>query len=111
MTLADVILDTEEIYFQIGRTIIGRYGKTFEWSLKSRLMGMPWNEACELLIETLELPVSPDEYFQQAKELHVQYRTVSSHGPFHHDVFYLMLFPTFSISSWKQKCCLVSSGC
>jgi pseudouridine 5'-phosphatase len=65
----DIVLDTEEIYFEIGRTIIARYGKTFEWSLKSRLMGMPWNEAVDLLLETLDLPITRDEYIAEAKSL------------------------------------------
>jgi pseudouridine 5'-phosphatase len=64
-----VVLDTEEIYFQIGRQIIGQYGKTFEWSLKSRLMGMPWNEAVDLLLETLELPITREEYINHAKKM------------------------------------------
>lgn len=67
-----ICVDTEEIYFDIGRAVIGKYGKTFEWSLKSRLMGMPWNEAVDLLLETLGLPITREEYIEQAaKHVHL----------------------------------------
>ena len=30
-----LLLDTERFYTQVTQTIVGRYGHTFDWSLKS----------------------------------------------------------------------------
>lgn len=35
-----LLLDTELIYSRVTQEIVARYGKTYEWSLKSRMIGM-----------------------------------------------------------------------
>ena len=34
-----LLLDTEPFYTEVTQAVVGRYGHTFEWSLKSRMMG------------------------------------------------------------------------
>lgn len=61
-----LLLDTEQIYFDIGKEISSRYGKELKWELKRSLMGLPWNEGVDLLISTLDLPITRDEYIKEA---------------------------------------------
>ena len=61
-----LLLDTEEIYFDIGKQISSRYGKEFTWEVKKSLMGLPWNEGVDLLISSLDLPITRDEYIKEA---------------------------------------------
>jgi pseudouridine-5'-monophosphatase len=60
--LDGVLLDTEKLYTEATQSVVGRYGKTFDWSLKSLMMGRHEREAAELLVQTLELPITADEY-------------------------------------------------
>ena len=34
-----LLLDTESVYTQVTQEIVGRFGCTFDWSLKSQMMG------------------------------------------------------------------------
>ena len=60
--LDGVLLDTEKLYTEATQSVVGQYGKTFDWSLKSLMMGRHEQEAAELLVETLELPITAEEY-------------------------------------------------
>jgi pseudouridine-5'-monophosphatase len=63
--LDGVLLDTEKLYTEATQTVVGEYGKTFEWSLKSLMMGRHELEAAELLVRTLELPITAEEYLRR----------------------------------------------
>ncbi|HKO49246.1 MAG TPA: HAD-IA family hydrolase [Polyangiaceae bacterium] len=60
--LDGVLLDTEKLYTEATQCVVGEYGKTFDWALKSQMMGRHEREAAELLVKTLELPISAEEY-------------------------------------------------
>ncbi len=64
--LDGVLLDTEKLYTEATQSVVGPYGKTFDWSLKSSLMGRHEREAAELLVKTLELPITAEEYLRRA---------------------------------------------
>jgi len=64
--LDGVLLDTEKLYTEATQRVVGQYGKTFDWSLKSRMMGRHELEAAELLITTLDLPITAEEYLRRA---------------------------------------------
>lgn len=51
----------------VTQSILDRYGKKFEWSVKSKLMGLPPIEATTVLIESLGLPMTPQEYLTEAQ--------------------------------------------
>lgn len=51
-----LLLNTESIYTQVTEIIVQRFGQTFTWSLKSKMMGMKALDACELLVKELQLP-------------------------------------------------------
>lgn len=63
--LDGVLLDTEKLYTQATQTVVGEFGKTFDWSLKSQMMGRHELEAAALLVDTLELPITPEEYLRR----------------------------------------------
>ena len=63
--LDGVLLDTEPLYTQVTQEIVGRYGKTFDWSIKSQMIGRPSLESARTLVAALELPISPEEYLSE----------------------------------------------
>lgn len=69
--LANLLLclcpDTEKIYTVVTQGILDRYGKKFEWSVKSKLMGLPPIESTTVLIQSLDLPMTPEEYLAEAQ--------------------------------------------
>jgi len=67
--LDGVLLDTEKLYTEATQRIVGQYGKTFDWSLKSRMMGRHELEAAELLVQALELPITAEEYLRRSKPI------------------------------------------
>ena len=60
-----LLLDTERFYTQVTQTIVGRYGHTFDWSLKSRMIGKKAIDSARILVETLKLPIAPEEYLHE----------------------------------------------
>ncbi|HYP74327.1 MAG TPA: HAD-IA family hydrolase [Polyangiaceae bacterium] len=63
--LDGVLLDTEKLYTEATQRVVGQYGKTFEWSLKSLMMGRHELEAAELLVQTLGIPITAHEYLRR----------------------------------------------
>jgi pseudouridine-5'-monophosphatase len=63
--LDGVLLDTEPFYTQVTQEIVGDYGKRFDWSIKSNMIGRPSYESACYLVETLELPITPEEYLSR----------------------------------------------
>lgn len=57
--LDGVLLDTEPLYTEATRRIVSRFGRTFDWTVKSRMIGRPALEAAQILIEHLDLPLDP----------------------------------------------------
>ena len=64
-----VLLDTEPIYTSATQSIVGRYGKTFDWSLKANMIGRSSALSAQYLIEALDLPISAAEYLSQRHPL------------------------------------------
>ena len=60
-----LLLDTEIIYTQVTQKIVGRFGKTFDWSIKSHMIGRRAEESSRYLVNALALPISPEDYLQQ----------------------------------------------
>ncbi|KAL6525483.1 glutathione synthase [Orobanche hederae] len=46
-----LLLDTEKFYTEVQENILARYNKTFEWSLKAKMMGMKAIEAARVFVE------------------------------------------------------------
>ncbi|CAG8490598.1 3981_t:CDS:2, partial [Acaulospora morrowiae] len=48
--------------------ILARYGKTYTWELKSRLMGLRDHDAAELLVKETKIDLTADEYLKERNE-------------------------------------------
>jgi len=60
-----VLLDTEVIYTEVTDEIVRRFGKRYDWSVKSQMIGRPSIDSARFLVETLELPISPEAYLEE----------------------------------------------
>ena len=57
--------DTEVLYTKVTQQILDRYEKTFEWSLKTKMMGRKPIEGATILVEELQLPMTPEEFHKE----------------------------------------------
>jgi pseudouridine-5'-monophosphatase len=64
-----LLLDTEPFYTQVSKKIAGRYGKTFDWSVKSRMIGKQSRDSAEIFTKALDLPLSPLQYLAERSAL------------------------------------------
>ena len=64
-----LLLDTEGFYTEATRQIVGRHGKTFDWSIKANMVGRSSRAAAQYLVETLALPLSAEDYLAARREL------------------------------------------
>ena len=64
-----LLLDTESIYTEVTQMIVGRYGKTFDWSVKSHMIGRDSYDAASYLVKALELPFEPEFYLEERNAL------------------------------------------
>lgn len=65
-----LLLDTESFYTTVQQDIVGQWGKTFTWDLKSRMMGKKALEAAKILVDELELgeQITPEEFVRAREE-------------------------------------------
>ena len=64
-----LLLDTENFYTDVTQQIVSRYGKNFDWSIKSQMLGRPALESARTLVRVLELPIRPEDYLMERKAL------------------------------------------
>lgn len=67
--LDGVLLDTEDLYTQATQAIVGRYGKTYDWSLKQHLLGRDARIGAANLMERLQIPLTGEEYLALQRPL------------------------------------------
>ncbi|MGH7896014.1 MAG: HAD-IA family hydrolase [Candidatus Binatia bacterium] len=60
-----VLLDTEHLYTQATQQIVGRFGRTFDWSVKANMIGRPAMDSARYLVAALGLPISPEAYLSE----------------------------------------------
>jgi pseudouridine 5'-phosphatase len=63
--LDGVLLDTEPIYTLATQRIAAQWGKAYGWELKAELMGRSPLEGAHRIVESLGLPIAPEEYIRQ----------------------------------------------
>lgn len=57
-----LLLNTEDLYTEAFQSICSKYGKTYDWSVKLHIMGMKPDPAIKYVIDTLDLPLSVEEF-------------------------------------------------
>ncbi len=60
-----LLLDTEPVYTRVTQEIVARFGKTFDWSVKAYMIGRAEEDSARFLVETLNLPITPEEYLAE----------------------------------------------
>ncbi|NKB75880.1 MAG: HAD-IA family hydrolase [Gammaproteobacteria bacterium] len=60
-----LLLDTEVIYTQITQKIVSRFGKTYDWSIKSNMIGRRAIDSARYLVSQLDLPMTAEEYLEE----------------------------------------------
>jgi len=70
--LDGTLLDTEPLYTQAGQAVIDPFGKTFDPTLKRKLMGGDARKSAAILIEHLKLPLSVDEFLHKREAILVE---------------------------------------
>ena len=63
--LDGVLLDTEPLYTEASRRVVAPFGRTYDWSLKSEVMGRPALVSARVIVERLGLPLTPEEYLER----------------------------------------------
>ena len=64
-----LLLDTEPIYTRATQQLVAPYGKTFDWSVKSQMIGRPAAVSARILVDALELPIEPEEYLERREAI------------------------------------------
>ncbi len=64
-----LLLNTEPFYTKANQAIAERYGKTFDWSLKSRVIGLRAADTAKILVESIPLPITPEEYLDTRRHM------------------------------------------
>ena len=67
--LDGLLLDTERLYTEATQDVARRYGKTFDWSVKSLIIGKRALDSATILTRLLDLPISPAEYLSERNEV------------------------------------------
>lgn len=61
------ILNTEDIYTEAASELLAKYGKgPMTWDVKIKLQGRPGLEATKIMVEEFKLPLTPEEFAQEA---------------------------------------------
>lgn len=67
----DIIADTEKFYTEVQEIILARYNKTFDWSLKAKMMGMKAIEAAKVFVEQTGISdsLSAEQFLVEREEM------------------------------------------
>ena len=57
--------DTERIYSEIYDRVAEAHGGKYCWEIKVQLMGRPGKEGNRLAVELMNLPITPEQFYQE----------------------------------------------
>ncbi|XP_045813175.1 (DL)-glycerol-3-phosphatase 2-like isoform X1 [Trifolium pratense] len=66
-----LLLDTEKFYTEVQEIILARYNKTFDWSLKAKMMGMKAIEAAKVFVEATGISdsLTPEQFLVEREAM------------------------------------------
>jgi pseudouridine-5'-monophosphatase len=64
-----LLLDTEPFYTKAHEILAARFNKVFDWSVKSKMIGLRAEDSAKVIIGSLQLPFSITEYLEERKHL------------------------------------------
>ncbi|KAG0054338.1 glutathione synthase [Gryganskiella cystojenkinii] len=60
-----LLINTETLYTEITAEILARYGKTYDFELKAKLMGLREKESAQILVQESGADMTPEEYLHE----------------------------------------------
>ncbi|CAM8945803.1 unnamed protein product [Rhodiola kirilowii] len=66
-----LLLDTEKFYTKVQENILARYNKTFDWSLKAKMMGRKAIESAKIFVEAAGISdkLSPEDFLVEREDM------------------------------------------
>jgi pseudouridine-5'-monophosphatase len=64
-----LLLNTETFYTEVNSIIAERYGRRFDWSLKSGMLGKKATDSSRIIVAALQLPLTPEQYLAEREPL------------------------------------------
>lgn len=64
-----LLLDTESLHEKVNQKVAQRYGKTFDKNTKIAIAGRPTLDSASILVDTLQLPITAEEYLIERNQL------------------------------------------
>ena len=73
--LDGTLIDSEPIYFDASEILIKKYGngKKFDWDTKVKTLGSPELVTAQIIVETFEINLSPEEYLEKRNAITPEY--------------------------------------
>ena len=62
-----LLLDTEPFYTEAHGGVAARFGKTFDWSIKSKVIGLKAEDSARICIDAMGIPLTVEEYLEARK--------------------------------------------
>jgi pseudouridine-5'-monophosphatase len=62
-----LLLDTEPFYTEAHSMVAARYGKIFDWSIKSKIIGRKAEDSAHICVTTMGIPLTVEEYLEARK--------------------------------------------
>ncbi|KAF9613902.1 hypothetical protein IFM89_012450 [Coptis chinensis] len=66
-----LLIDTENFYTQVQQVILARFGKTFDWSLKAKMMGAKAIESAKMFVEETGISdsLTPEQFLVEREDM------------------------------------------
>ena len=62
-----LLLDTEPFYTEAHSMVAARFGKTFDWSVKSKIIGLKAEDSARICLDMMDIPLTVSEYLEARK--------------------------------------------